>query len=138
MLVLREIEAERGVGHDITTLGCSTYSAPQVAMYVHDLVSLFEPAVLAPKEAIPVAYGSSINVAIRPAAGIQRYFVRATGVTDERRTVTRRGSGGRDKCIPARVFIPAICVQIKAAGAVIYQPSNFFLAKGISAPKPTP
>ena len=91
---LRQIEAERGVGHDIATLGRSTYTAPQVAMYVHDLVSLFDPAVLAPKEAIPVAHRRFIDVAIRPAAGIQHYLVGATCVTDERRTVTRGGSSG--------------------------------------------
>jgi hypothetical protein len=60
-------------------------------MYVHDLVSLFDPAELAPIEAIPIAHRRFIDVAIRPAAGIQRYLVRATGVTDERRTVTRSG-----------------------------------------------
>ena len=60
-------------------------------MYVHDLVSLFDPAVFAPIEAIPVAHRRFIDVANRPAAGIQRYLVRATCVTDQRRTVTRSG-----------------------------------------------
>ena len=63
-------------------------------MYVHDLVSLFNPAVLASIEAIPVAQCRFIDVAIRATAGIQRYLVRATCVTDERRTVTRSGPSG--------------------------------------------
>jgi hypothetical protein len=93
-------------------------------MYVHDLVALFDPAVLAPIEAIPVAHRRFIDIAIRPAAGIQRYLVRTTCVTDETRTLTRSGSSGRDKCIPARVFIPAICVQIKTVAVVIYNASH--------------
>jgi hypothetical protein len=88
-------------------------------MYVHDLVSLLDPAVLASIGPIPVADRRFVNVAIRPAADIQCYLVRATGVTDERRTVTSSSPSGRDKCIPARVFIPAICVQIKTAAVVI-------------------
>ena len=63
-------------------------------MYVHDLVSLFDPAGLASIEAVPITYRGFIDVAIRPAAGIQRYLVRAACVTDERRTVTRGGSSG--------------------------------------------
>ena len=67
---LRQVEAERGVGNDIATLGCGAYTAPQVAMYVHDLVPLFDPAVLAPIEPIPVTHGRFIDVAVRPAAAI--------------------------------------------------------------------
>src|SRR6267154_3315195 len=93
-------------------------------MYVHDLVSLFDPAGLVSIETIPVTHRRFIDVAIRPAARIQRYFVRATGVTDQRRTVTRRGPSRRDKCIPLRVLVPAISVQIKTAAAVIYKPSH--------------
>lgn len=63
-------------------------------MYVHDLVSLFDPAILAPMEAIPVTHSRFIDVAIRPAARIHRHFVCATSVTDQRRTVTRSGSSG--------------------------------------------
>jgi hypothetical protein len=88
-------------------------------MYVHDLISLFDPAERASIKAIPVAYRCFIDVPVRSVAGIQRYLVRATGVTDERRTVTRSGPGGGDKCIPSRVFIPSVCVQIKTATAVI-------------------
>src|SRR6266478_6596252 len=91
-------------------------------MYVHDLVSLFDPTGLASIEAIPVTHRSFVDVAIRPAARIQRYFVRATGVTDQRRTVTRGGASRRDKCIPPRVLIPTISVYIKTAAAVIYKP----------------
>ena len=58
-------------------------------MYVHDLVSLFDPAGLASIEAIPVTHRRLIDVAIRPAAGIQRNLVRAACVTDQRRTVAR-------------------------------------------------
>src|SRR5262249_11752426 len=61
---LRQIEAERGVCHDIATSGRSTCTAPQVATYVHELVPLFDPAVLAPVEAIPVAHCRFIDVAI--------------------------------------------------------------------------
>lgn len=91
---LRQIEAEGRVGHDIATLGRRTNTAPQVAMYVNDLVSLFEPPVLASEEAIPVTHRRFVDVAIRPAASIQRHFVRTTCVAGQRRTVTRRGSGG--------------------------------------------
>ena len=91
---LRQIEAERRVGHDIVTLGRRTYTAPKVAMYVHDLISLFDPAEFALKEAIPVTRRRFIDVAIRPTAGIQRYLVCATGVADQRRPVTCGGAGG--------------------------------------------
>src|SRR5215831_2645521 len=93
-------------------------------MYVHDLVSLFDPAVLTFIEAIPITHSRFIDVAIRPAARIERYLVSATCVTEERRTVTGCRSSERDKRIPARVFIPSICVQIKTAAVVIYNPSH--------------
>ena len=91
---LGQIEAERREYNDVATLGRSTYAAPQVAMHVHELISLFDAAVLASKEAIPVAHCRFIDVAICPATGIQRYLVRTTCVTDERRTVTRSSSCG--------------------------------------------
>src|SRR5215469_2388119 len=88
-------------------------------MDVHDLVSLFESAKLTPIKAIPVAHCGFIDVAIRPAAGIQRYFVCATRVTDEWGAVTSSGPAGCDKRVTAHVFIPAIGVQIEPVGPVI-------------------
>ena len=63
-------------------------------MYVHDLVPLLDPAIFASIEAIPVAHRRFVDVAIRPATGIQPYLVRAACVADERRTVTRSGPSG--------------------------------------------
>jgi hypothetical protein len=60
-------------------------------MHVHDLVSLFNPAEIAPIEAIPITHRRFIDVAIGPDARIPRYLVRAACVADERRTVTRGG-----------------------------------------------
>jgi hypothetical protein len=79
---LGQIKAERGVGHDIAASRRSTYAAPKIAMHVQDLISLLDPAVLAPIEAIPVTYGSFIDVAIGAVASIQRNFVCAARVID--------------------------------------------------------
>jgi hypothetical protein len=51
-------------------------------MHVQDLISVLDPAVLAPIEEIPVTYGSFIDVAIGAVASIQRDFVRAARVID--------------------------------------------------------
>src|SRR5215469_18824819 len=67
---LGQIKPKRCVGDEITTLGRFANAAPQAAMYVRDLISLFDPAVLTLIEAIPVTHGGFINVAVRPAAGI--------------------------------------------------------------------
>ena len=63
-------------------------------MYVQNLVSLFDPSVFALMKAIPVTCRRFIDVAIRSAARIQRYLVRATGVTKARGPVTRSGPSG--------------------------------------------
>ena len=76
-----QVEAERGVDRKIATAGRCSDTAPQIAMDVHDLVSLFDPAVLTLMEAIPVTHRGVVDVAIGPAAGIQCDLVRATGVT---------------------------------------------------------
>src|SRR5262245_65535246 len=93
-LLLGQIETERGVGHDIAALWSVTYPAPQIAVHIHDLISLFDPAGVAPIEAIPVPCGRFIDVAVRSAAAIQRDLVRTPRVTDQRRTVAGRGPGG--------------------------------------------
>ena len=67
---LGQIKPKRCVGDEITTLGRFANPAPQAAMYIRDLISLLDPAVLASIEAIPVTHGRFINVADRPAAGI--------------------------------------------------------------------
>src|SRR5262249_34908535 len=123
-LKLGQIEAQRGVGHDVATLRRSANTAPQAAMYVHNLVSLLDPAELALIEAIPITRGRFIDVAIGTVARIERYLVRATGITGQRRTITGSRSTRRDKCIPARVFISAVRVQIKTAATVIYNSSH--------------
>src|SRR5262249_2549359 len=102
----------------------STYATPKAPMHVQDLVSLFDPAEFALMEAIPVAHRRFIDIAIRPAARIQRYLVRATSVTGKKRTVTRSGSCGRNECIPPHVFISGVCVQIKTATFVIDDSSH--------------
>ncbi len=50
--------AERRVPVDnqVAALRCSANTAPQIAMYVHDLVPPFDPAVLTPKQPIPVTH----------------------------------------------------------------------------------
>src|SRR5215469_2933284 len=93
-------------------------------MHVHDLVSLFDPAVLASIDSIPVAHRRVIDVAIGPVAGIQRDFVRAVRVTEQRRTVTGSCPIGGDKRIATRVLITALSVQIKTAAGMIYDPSH--------------
>src|SRR5215471_6639206 len=85
--LLGEIEAQRGVHHEIAPCGRSSYSAPKVAMNVCNLIALFDPAGVTSIEAIPVADRRFINIANRPTALIERDLVGAPGVTHERRTV---------------------------------------------------
>jgi hypothetical protein len=79
---LGQIEAQRGVRDDIAALRRVAQTTPQISMHVQDLISLLDPAVLATIKAIPVAYGSFIDVAIGTVAIIYRDFVCAMRVVN--------------------------------------------------------